>query len=923
MNPLWWVLRACLRLGVASFIALVLVVAPAEVVPAEAQSPPPATPSGERAPSADGLYVAASLLYRQGEFDGALTRFIEAASVAETASDRFWEGNSLYMVGVIQTDFKRYDEAIAAYEEAWRLATELGDIDLEEGSLVGLGLVYTNTGQFEKGLPLLERRLEILREEGDKAGEIDTLVVKAGIHSIVGDTSSAFATYQRALELVREDSPGDGEGVRGGKEGTLLLAMGNAYGAIGQFDIGLGYWLEAHDIFKELGNKEQQRGSISALITAYTYLERYNEAFALERDGLALAEGDPYYEAKMLIAIGSIYSNRGRTDDNAADLEEALGYYARAGEKEPQVQDSEYRSTLRFDVLVSIGSGEIYLERFDPALEHLMAALELVQYGTKFESNLYGNIGLANEKLGRTDEALKFYDLAIAKGEEMRQASRLADYRVQLADLYAGSYGRAVLLRHGLGRDEEAFDFAEKARARTFLDLLANKRLDVSERSDPELVEREQTLRNELRALETSVISQEQIDNKRREYDEVLRQLKLADEPYHALVDTTETLTVRDVQRLLDDETTLLSYLVTPEDTLAFVLTSDTFETLALGIGERELKETIESFRESTKEESPEALRQLHARLVAPVLPHLTTPAVGIIAHGDLHYLPFAALNDGTQLFGDSFRLFQLPSARALPSIRARVEASEGVVLPLSYDLTEGRKEVEAVARRFQVKAYVRSEATETRLKAEVGGAAVLHVASHGEMTAATPLFSRVKLAPDDENNGNLEVHEIYGLDLRGTGLVVLSACQTELGRLNRGDDLIGLTRAFIYAGSPSVIASLWNVNDKATRVFMEHFYGQLQEGRSKAEALQVAQQRTREEYPAPYYWAAFVLTGDPGSIEVKLGSEGGGSLPVRWMAAGAVSVLVLGIGGVIAWGAIRFRRAGASDDAGSGERGP
>ena len=126
------------------------------------------------------------------------------------------------------------------------------------------------------------------------------------------------------------------------------------------------------------------------------------------------------------------------------------------------------------------------------------------------------------------------------------------------------------------------------------------------------------------------------------------------------------------------------------------------------------------------------------------------------------------------------------------------------------------------------------------------------------------PLFSRILLSPDGRNDGSLDVAEVYGLDLARTDLVVLSACETQLGAQSRGDDIVGLSRAFIYAGTPSVVGSLWSVNDRATAVLMTALYQRLAEGMNKAEALQAAQAETRARFPHPYYWAAFVLTGDP-----------------------------------------------------------
>ena len=144
---------------------------------------------------------------------------------------------------------------------------------------------------------------------------------------------------------------------------------------------------------------------------------------------------------------------------------------------------------------------------------------------------------------------------------------------------------------------------------------------------------------------------------------------------------------------------------------------------------------------------------------------------------------------------------------------------------------------------------------------ARAGQAGILHLAAHAELNEANPLFTRIKLAPD---GGDLEMHEVFGLDLSRTGLVVLSACSTQMGKLSAGDELEGLTRAFLYAGTPAVVASLWDVADEpSTSFFMQRFYTHLRQRTGRAEALRLAQRETRRRFPRPYQWAAFVLTGD------------------------------------------------------------
>ena len=185
--------------------------------------------------------------------------------------------------------------------------------------------------------------------------------------------------------------------------------------------------------------------------------------------------------------------------------------------------------------------------------------------------------------------------------------------------------------------------------------------------------------------------------------------------------------------------------------------------------------------------------------------------------------------------------------------------------------LRYANQEALTIAKLYNTQPLVGSAAMESALIARASNFNILHLAAHGELNQDSPLFSRIILAPGGDTDGSLEVHEVYGLDLAKADLVVLSACQTQLGKQSRGDDIIGLTRAFFYAGTPTVIASLWKVDDQATMDLMTSFYTHLRQGMSKAGALQAAQAETREKYPHPKYWAAFVLTGDAGTRTAEM----------------------------------------------------
>jgi CHAT domain-containing protein len=151
--------------------------------------------------------------------------------------------------------------------------------------------------------------------------------------------------------------------------------------------------------------------------------------------------------------------------------------------------------------------------------------------------------------------------------------------------------------------------------------------------------------------------------------------------------------------------------------------------------------------------------------------------------------------------------------------------------------------------------------ATESWTRKNVRSFGIIHLATHGEFDPINPLFSAVKLARDAEDDGDLQAAEVFELELRAD-LVVLSACQTGVGRVTSGDDVLGLSRAFFYAGTHAIVSSLWRVSDSSTAMLMKHFYRQYTE-RNKAESLRRAMLDVKRRYPHPGYWGAFILAGD------------------------------------------------------------
>ena len=302
------------------------------------------------------------------------------------------------------------------------------------------------------------------------------------------------------------------------------------------------------------------------------------------------------------------------------------------------------------------------------------------------------------------------------------------------------------------------------------------------------------------------------------------------------------------------------------------MVTRDAVKAVKLNGGN--LPQEIEAFRKALEDpksnQISELSRNLYGRLIQPVAPQLTTKRLLIVGHGVLHYLPFAALSDGSGYLVDRYSIRLLPSASVLQFLKGRQAQKAGSLLAFGnpdlgdakYDLKFAQDEVQTIAKSFSgAKVLVRQEATKSAFKSLGPQFSYLHLATHGKFDPDMPLKSGLLLAKDNQDDGFLSMGDLYSMRLNAD-LVTLSACETGLGKVSNGDDVVGLTRGFLYAGSNSIVASLWEVDDLATSQLMTEFYTNLKKG-DKQEALRQAQLSVKKQNPHPFYWAAFTITGE------------------------------------------------------------
>lgn len=620
----------------------------------------------------------------------------------------------------------------------------------------------------------------------------------------------------------------------------------------------------------------------------YTAQKRYSEAIAAYQQALAFQGTVDSTEPTLIVFqfLTGLGATRRVVDDR-------MGRY----ETVPIVSNTADQAA-RALILHNIGNAYRLQGELDQAVSYFAQSLPLAEEAGSINgmiATLHAT-GLAHEAAGDQAQAIAAYQEAVSLLESLAARLTIPELQSAYNAKQAPIYANLVRLLAEKGHGDEAFAVAERARARAFLNQVGNHVVDLSGNLPPALAAQEQQLRQELAGLQQALNAAQaqsprdeaainalaaQLESARRTYTALLTQIKLRNPEFAALLNV-ETLDLNAVRhQLLDEQSTLVAYFVLEQTTLAWVVDRADATLVQLPVGEAELAGSTEYLRDSITQEQDfdrATAADLYAALIAPLKAHLHHANLILVPHNVLHYLPFAALWNETaaRYLVEEYTVTYAPSASALQYIQANRNPNNGVLLALGNPdstLPHATTEVQAVAARYRTTPFVGAQATERLV--HTSQADSLHLAAHGVYDRFNPLFSHIALAPASENNpqngnhstsaydGNLAVHEVFDLDLHQTNLVVLSACDTGQGKLSQGDELVGLTRAFLYAGTPNVVTSLWAVDDESTAYLMEHFYTHLQAGWGTAAALRQAQRETLAAYPAPYNWAAFTLHGD------------------------------------------------------------
>ncbi|MES1240368.1 MAG: CHAT domain-containing protein [Acidobacteriota bacterium] len=767
------------------------------------------------------------------------------------------------------------------------LATERGDLDMAESS-------------FRRALALFEKTEPL----GD--GVSDCLRNLGNVAMVRGDLASAEALFRHSLAV-----PGP-EQVDELSFSLIWIDLGNIAARRGDLDEAEGYLRKALAIQEQLApNGWEATASLTNLgrilarkgdrAAARTFLRRSLEIEEmLSPDRLASAE--------TLADLARLEMEGGDLAVSEELLRQALAVLEKQAPESLGV----------VEVLRHLGELDARRGRFQDAVTLHRRALDLqrrVAPETTGEAEALHALGLAERLGGRRDEAAR--DLCRAADVLDLQRPRIGGTQEAKASFEAsfGDYYQACL--EGLvdlGRPAEAFHVLERSRARSFLALLSERDLHLPGLS-PELDRERRRAYADYDRVQAQLadLSAGRDDAEIERLTGELRDLRSRQEaiaarirresPRSAAIEYPDLLDLAGARAALDPGTVLLEYAVGEEATWLFVVQSG-LSVHRIPVGAKTLRAEVERFLRLVEHPGSDRAdlqvrgRRLYDLLVRPAERQIAQARRVLVSpDGPLHTLPFAALQRHGRYLVEWKPLHTVLSTTVYAELRARPvrresgegrlaafgdpiyppaatdpEVREAVERGLALDpLPASRAELEAIASLYPGAAlYLGRDATEERAKSLGPGDRFVHFACHGLIDERFPLNSALALtlpesAEEGRNNGLLQAWEIFEQVRLDADLVTLSACDTGLGKEMGGEGLVGLVRAFQYAGARSVLASSWSVSDASTADLMKRFYGHLRQGKSKDEALRLAQMDLLrgKAFAHPYYWAAFQLTGD------------------------------------------------------------
>ncbi|WP_013323570.1 CHAT domain-containing tetratricopeptide repeat protein [Gloeothece verrucosa] len=825
-----------------------------------------------------------------GERQKALDYYNQALPIFRATGDRSGEAVTLNNIGAVYHKLGEPQKALDYYNQALPIYRATGDRYGEARTLTGIGAVYDNLGEPQKALDYYNQALPILRATGDRYGEAATLTGIGGVYDKLGERQKALDYYNQALPIFRATGARSGEAV-------TLTGIGGVYHKLGEPQKALDYYNQALPIYRATGDRSGEAVTLNNIGAVYhklgepqKALDYYNQALPIYR-----ATGDRYGEADTLNNIGAVYHNLGEPQKALDYYNQVLPIYRATGDRSGEAL------TLYWIAYTEKNRG------------NLKAALPFMEDSIKIIEDLRSNVASPELRESYFSTVQNYYAFYIDLLMQLHQEDPNKGYNSQAFNASEKTRARTLLellseakadIRQGVKPEL----LAQERELEQQLDAIEKRRIEVLSGNPTE---------------EQKTAIEKERDNLLSQYQDIQAQIR-AKSPRYAELKYPQPLTLQEVQQqVLDKDTVLLEYSLGQERSYLWVVTTEGMTSYPLP-SQKEIEKLAQELQNGILYDKDnldgitKAASELSQKILAPAAPQLNKKRILVVADGILQYIPFAALSlpGNQEPLMTQYEVVNLPSSSTLATIRnetkerktapktlaifadpvfssnderlknpvnAQTKTEDLSISALTRSAEESeiklirlegtRQEAEAIVKLMSENERSYTSDFEANLtnatSPQLNQYRIIHFATHGILNTNSPELSGVVMSLVDNKgntiNGFLRLHEIFNLKL-SADLVVLSACETGKGKAVKGEGLVGLTRGFMYAGSPRVLVSLWKVNDRATKEMMTRFYRLMLEKKlPPTEALKAAQLQMYQEteWKSPYYWAAFTLQGE------------------------------------------------------------
>ncbi|HEX9029218.1 MAG TPA: CHAT domain-containing tetratricopeptide repeat protein, partial [Anaerolineales bacterium] len=761
-------------------------------------------------------------------------------------------------------------------------------------------VVLRNLGRFQEAIEASQTATEMHRRLGQEVAAARAQQTLAVTYFVLGRYNEALALLEESREILLKD---------GRQRHAMLveLFISDCLLQLRRFPDVLEKCHSVRSLFSELGTRYEVAQAILNEASAYTGLARFPEALVSVREARQLfeQEGNP-------VAVADADLQAARVSLELNNPEESLSLALACA----QVYLAHNLPVWQARAYLVAGRAALASDRLIQARQFVSQALDVGEIHqmpvlTYPSRHLLGQLAI---RAGNPQEGLAAFDQAIQE-LELICGRMMVEFRANFIEDKERIYQDTVDLCLDLGEPLRGLEYAERAKSRALLDLLAYRvNLNITARSeaDQPLVEELGRLRGErdhlYRRLESGdgygqrgvtgdLSNQAQTGEQKvleieKHITGLWHKLLIRNADYAREASMWQVRT-EPIQPYLDPDTLLLEYYLTQGRLVGFWVTAERIRAIRLPTDLAQIQRLLKLFwlnlktipRSSVDRMSSlianaqGILFKLYQQLIFP----FTEPNTGedgsalhtyrrlvIVPHGPLHYMPFQALYDGQRYLLEQHELSYLPGASFLRYSREARPSGQGLLsIGHSYqgNLPFTLQEAGTIADLWPGQAILEEQATLAQVRKAMPGPRLLHLATHGDFRPDNPLFSGLAL-----EDGWLTTLDVFSLHLNAS-LVTLSACQTGRSVIGGGDEMLGLMRSFLAAGAASLVSTLWAVEDYSTAQLMQAFYQNLSAGQTKGAALQQAQlgllhgSPGNDRYQHPYFWAPFFLVGDAGLL--------------------------------------------------------